>query len=69
MTEDEKVRIDQIIAEAQFAADPDADVVDSHIIIETLSANGYHPAFEYEGVIVGQHALEALQEARKAPKI
>jgi hypothetical protein len=67
MSDDEKDRIDQIIAQAQFDADPDSDVIDAAIIIETLKENGYHPAFEFEGVIVGQHALEALQQGHKAP--
>lgn len=69
MTDAEKDHIDQVIAKAQFDADPEADVVDAHIIIETLKEHGFHPAFEYEGVIVAQHALEALQEAERSPSL
>lgn len=68
MPDEEKDRIDQLIAEAQYIDDPEADVVDACIITDVLRDNGYHPAFEYDGVITGQRALERLQDERKAPK-
>jgi hypothetical protein len=68
MPDEEKDRIDQLIAEAQYTADPDADVVEDYIIADILKDNGYHPAFEYGGVITAQRALERIQDERKAPK-
>lgn len=69
MSDEEKQRVDQIIAQAQFEVDPDADVIDADFIIETLKQSGCHPAFEYEGVVVGQHAPEELQAKKNAPTL
>jgi len=68
MPDEEKDRIDQLIAEAQFTADPDTDVVDAYIITDVLKDNGYHPAFEFDGVISAQRAWERLKDERRAPK-
>jgi hypothetical protein len=69
MTDDEKTKIDNIIAETQYAEDPAADTTDAAIVLQTLTENGFHPAFEFTAIISGQKAFEDLRAARQSPQI
>lgn len=64
MTEAENEAVDAEIARRQYEEDPGAETTDCAIVVDVLREHGFHPAFEYGGLVSGQSAFERLCEQK-----
>lgn len=63
MTNDEKVEVEQSIAETLLEVEEYSEHGRNHIIATNLIRKGFHPAFQHDGVVNGLEALETLKAA------